>query len=503
MQRDPDWAGAMLPRATIEHARYSQSRRFVVRSMRLRASTFVALLIVALLLAPWPTASAQGQDGGAGSLVDLTLDDAIRMALQNNRGLLDAQLSRAIQVFALEVAEDRYSPTASFSPVVRAEKERGEAADFAVETGLRVETGGQLTLRWTKPLAGRDDSSGTVSLGFSQPLLRGFGTDIDTASLRVARLSERIGALAFREAVAGVVISTIQAWRGLVRARRQLEIGEASMERARRQLETNRALIEAGQMAAREILQSEADVAERELGLVETRNGVTSANFGLIDILDIDSATEVRPVETTAARRPVLSLAEAIETALRHSPRYARALLDKEIADIDLEVAENDQLWDLSLDADVSRGTGGGGQSTDYSAGLRLTVPLWDRRPELGLRSARAGVTQAERGLVELHQTMDIAVRQAVHDVEVGLRQIELARQALALAEEKMEIERSKLQQGLSSTYQLIQFEEDLVRAQNAELDALVNYENALTALDRTLGTTLETWGITVEQIGQ
>ncbi len=483
--------------------RRSQSWRIAVSSEWLRLPAFTLLLLVPLLLASWSPASGQGRDGGDAARLELTLDDAIRLALQNNRSLLDAQLARTIQAFALEVAEDRYRPTASFSPTVRAAREMDETAEFTAETGLRIQTGGQFELRWSKPLAGRDDASDSVSLVFSQPLLKGLGAGVDTASLRVARLGERVGELAFREAIAGVVVSTIQAWRGLVRARRQLEIGEASMERARKQLETNRVLIEAGQMAAREILQSEADVAERELGLVETRNGVTSANFQLIGILDIDSAAVVRPVETPAAGRPVLSLAEALETALRHSPRFARALLDKEIADIELEVAENNRLWDLSLVADVSRSTDGAGQGTDYSAGLRLTVPLWERGPELAFRSARAGVTQAERGVEELRQAMDIEVRRAVHDVEVGRRQIELARQALALEEEKIEIERSKLQQGLSSTFQLIRFEEDLVRAQNAEVDALVDYENALTALDRTLGTTLETWGITVEQIGR
>ena len=53
-------------------------------------------------------------------------------------------------------------------------------------------------------------------------------------------------------------------------------------------------------MAAREILQSEAGVAERELALVETRNAVVAANFSLIDILDIESATEIRPGEDGA-----------------------------------------------------------------------------------------------------------------------------------------------------------------------------------------------------------
>ena len=478
-----------------------RSARAAICPPRHRAPAFVLLLIAPLLLASWSLATGQAQEGGDGAALELTLDEAIRLALQNNRDLLDARLARTLQEFALDVAEDRYRPTAAFSPVVRAAKERDTTAELVAETGLRVETGGQFSLRFSEPVAGPDGADGTVSLSFSQPLLRGFGVDIDTAPLRIARLGDRIGVLAFRETIASVVVSTINAWRSLVRARRQLEIGEASLARARQQLETNRTLIEAGQMAAREILQSEADVADRELALVQTRNSVTTANFGLIGILDIDSATVVRPVEVPGAPRPVLSLDEAIETALGHSPGHARALLSREIAEIDLEVAEDDQRWDLSLDADVSRSTDAG--QTDYAAGLRLTIPLWDRGPELGLRSAQAEVTQAERGLVELRQSMDIRVRQAVHDVEVGLRQIELARQALRLAEEKLAIERSKLQQGLSSIFQLARFEDDLVRAQNAEVDALVDYENALTALDQTLGTTLETWGITVEQVGR
>ena len=435
--------------------------------------------------------------------VVLTLNDAIRLALKNNRDLLEARLARTIQEFALDVAGDRYRPTASIGPSTQVRSDRDATADASMETRLRVPTGGQFMVRWTEPLAGEEDTSGTVSIAFSQPLLRGFGVGVDTAPLEVARLRDRFDALVFREAIADTVVSTIRAWRDLARARRQLDIGEASLARARAQRELSRTLIEAGQTAAREILQSDANVADRELGLVQLRDAVASANFELIDILDIDTATVVSPRETPVARRPVPSLEEAIETALSHWPGHVRALLEKEIAEIDLEVADNDRLWDLSLDAEASRDSVGGGGRTDYSVGMRLKIPLGDRSPELRRAGARAAVKQAQWRLAEARQSMGIAVRQAVRDVEIGLRRIELARAALALAEEKLAIERSKLQQGLSSTFQLNRFEEDLVRAENAEVDAVVGYENAVTALDRTLGTTLRTWGIEVEKVGR
>ena len=468
-----------------------------------RSALIALLLLVPLLLAPLSPAAGQGADGDAAPHLELTLDETIGLALQNNRSLLDARLARTLQAFALDVAGDRYRPTASIGPTARAQGERAAEADVAVEAGLRVPTGGRFTLRWSRPLAGEAgiDSSGTYSLGFTQPLLKGFGVAIDTAPLRIARLSEEINELAFRQAIADVVVSTIRSWRALVRARRQLQISEASLARAREQAEVNRKLIEAGQMAAREILQSEADIAERELGLERTRNAVTVANFVLIDILDLDTATVIRPVERPTGRRPAPDLEESIETALSHSPGYARAVLEKEIAAIDLDVAENDMLWDLSLETEVSRGVDAG--RSEYAAGLRLTVPLWDRSPELGLTKARGDVQRAERGVAEQRQSIGIAVRQSVNDVLAGQRRTELARRARALAEEKLEIERSKLGLGLSSTFQLTRFEDDLVRTQNAEVDAVVDYENALTALNQTLGTTLETWDIRVELVGR
>ena len=468
-----------------------------------RAVIIPFLLAIPVLLAACPSTFGQAADSFGGRPLALTLDDAVRLALQNNRSLIDARLARTFQEFALDVAGDRYRPALTIGPSTQAQKEYDWKAEVDVETRLRIRTGGQFTLRWVKPIAGQDDMSDTVTLSFSQPLLKGFGASVDTAPLRSARLTDEVNMLAFREAIASVVTSTIRAWRGLVRARRQLEIGVSSLKRARRQLEINRTLIEAGRMAAREILQTKANIADRELSLVQSRNHVTAANFQLIDLLDIDSATEVRPLETPTTRQSVYPLEEAIDMALRHSHARARALLDKEIATIELEVAENQTLWDLSLDAEGSRVRGRTGDTTDYAARAWLTIALWNRSPELGLMRARVRARQAERNLAEVRQAMDIGVRQAVYDVEVGRRRIELAREARALAEEKLEIERSKLREGLSSTFQLGRFEEDLVRAQNAEVDALIDYENALTALDRTLGTTLETWDIGVEQVGR
>ena len=473
----------------------------VERSALLRA------LCVALACA-WLAAGAglAAADDGPGRLA-LTLEEAIRLALDGSRSAVAAWLGREEQRLALEAAEERYEPTASIDASAGVAKEDPWEAEVSLGPSLRVPTGGSFRLSWSKPVAGEGDRSDRTTLSFSQPLLRGFSTEIDTAPLVKARMNKRINVRAFRDRIGGIVTSVIGAYRGVLRAARQVAIAREALERARTQLATNRLLIEAGRMAPRDVVQSEAEVANKEYALIDSENRLETANAGLINILDLEEGVRVELSEEAAFQPVRPDLEQSLETAFALRTDHLRADLGVEIAHLDLRLAEDAQLWDLSLDLEASRrqrsGVGGDSHETDYSGRLNLTVPLWDPGPGRALVSARNDVRRAEMDLAETRQAIRIDVRRAVRDVEVGLRQIDLAREALELAGEKLDIERRKLQEGLSSTFQLGRFEDDLVRAQNREVDAVVGYRNALTSLDRTLGTTLETWGIRIEQVAR
>jgi len=167
--------------------------------------------------------------------------------------------------------------------------------------------------------------------------LKGFGPDIDTAPVRRARLEEEIHVLALRETVAGVITS----------------------------------LIRAGRMAAREIVQTEAEVANRELALIESENNLQSANAALIDILDIDGVSRVLPSNRLAMKPVHPDPERSFQTALARRPDHLKALLSLETAKIGLRQAKNDLFWDLSLNAAVR-----GGSRADRSVGVTLTIPF-------------------------------------------------------------------------------------------------------------------------------
>ena len=209
----------------------------------------------------------------------------------------------------------------------------------------------------------------------------------------------------------------------------------------------------------------------------------------------------IKPQEEPSIEAERPDLEESLETTFAHRTDWLRAEIGLELARMGLRSAENNLLPDLSLSAGASHRSGR--DRTDWRGGLNLTVPLQDDEPRRELTRARNSVHRAEMALAERRQSIRIQERRVVHDVAVALRQIDLSRQARDLAERKLDVERRKLQQGLSSAFQIGRFEDDLVAAQRRELDAVVRYRDSLTGLDRTLGTTLDRWGIVVEQVGR
>ena len=483
--------GLLFPMRAHEKPRFMQNGRG-----KILGPFFLALLCTS----PYTPAFGSGYSGVAASAAELTLAEAIRLALQNNRTLAGARLRREVQKFSLEVAEDEYRPKASIDASADVYDDGREMAGVSPQVNLDIPTGGQFTLKWSKPLAGEGDRHGRWMLGFSQPLLKGAGLDIDMAPLRISRINEKINILSFRDTVVGVVESVIRAYRTVIRANREIQISRDALKRAKEQLEINRMLIRAGRMAKNEIIQTEAEVADRELGLVQSENGLIAANSELVNLLDMEGISRIEPTETLTIKKVQPDLEESMEIALQSRRDYLRALLVLETAKMDLRVAEDDLLWDLTLDAGLDRDSSRTGKKNDYNVGLQLNIPLWRRPLRFSVARARNALRQAKIDLAESRQAIEIEVQQAAQDVLLGFRQTELARKSRNLAQQKLDVERNKLNEGLTSTFRLTSIEDDLVQAENAELNASLSYLAALTTFDRVLGITLERWGIEVER---
>jgi outer membrane protein TolC len=96
----------------------------------------------------------------------------------------------------------------------------------------------------------------------------------------------------------------------------------------------------------------------------------------------------------------------------------------------------------------------------------------------------------------KLEQAVRLEVRTAIRQVETNRQLVETNAIATKLQEQALEDEKKRYEVGVSTSYRVLEFEEDLARARSNELRALVDHRKALISLDRAEGTILERYNI-------
>lgn len=492
------------------HARPDPPRPVAVQG-RLRAAGALAIafwLTVgggALAQAPPPPTPA-----ATGPRLSISLADAVFIGLRDNRTVRSAYIARAAEKFDLLVARARFQPAGELAASTAATGQ-GDAdsrvTTLAPSAYWLVPTGAEFRFGWSRQserVAGASLSTETTTLSVTQPLLRGGGLAVNAAPVRIAELQERINQQRLRATLGDMVTTIITAYRGLMQAQEQLAIADAALERSRTQLRTNQALIDAGRMAAADLLQTEADIANQEVALLQARQSRNTARLALLNLLGMDLHTDIVATDSLSAEHLSIDLEAAIATALAGRPDYLSQRQALEQARQDLIVARNDRLWSLSLTGSLQRQDQSGAVAPSPSdptatVGLALRIPLGDHSFEQREIHARTAVRTQELQLEDARQRIEAQVRDAAQGVELSWRRLEAARLARDLAARALDMEREKLKAGRASNFELLTFETNLRLAETQALTAAIGYLNALTSLDQQLGATLDTWKINLD----
>jgi len=468
--------------------------------------------------APAPGATAQKIPP-----IEMTLADAIAVALRSNRDVKTAYLNRVVQKFDLRVARDKFNPDINFtaSPEYSSSATRTfpggtetENTDLSLNSTLtatkKIETGGNFTFtwnrgdQWPRTNTGPNNRSdvNTWKIGFSQPLLKGTGIDVNTASVTLAEFNEQSNLLGLRDSISHIVNSTIGAFRSYAQSARKLDIIKASLQRAKELLEINKFYISVGRMAANEIIQTESDVANQEFSYESALNSLDNARLNLLKVLDLSKSTMITPKEEKEPAAVHPDFSTCLGVAFKNRKDFLDSKMNLEKAKINLTLAENNMLWDLNFNGsyaitDSNQRIGFDSDTDRWGVGLSLNIPIYgELTRKQGLVSSQTSLKQTQLQLEEITENITIEVKDAIREVETKLKQVGMAKRARELSEKKLEVEREKLKVGRTTNFQLVSFQNQLVEAQNAELDANIAFLDALTSLDTILGTTLDTWRI-------
>ncbi len=449
----------------------------------------------------------------------MTLAEAVTLALRHNRTVKTAYLDRLLERFDLKTAQDKFFPDfILFSSA--SQEDRGGASVHSTKVGgealLKVPTGGAFSLTWSQPVHSSendqwfDDLGHNIALSFKQPLLKGGGIRVNRADQVLAEHKEESNLLRLKDILMDTITQVVYAYRRFLLAQRGLEINRLSFERSQELLEKNRILIEEGRKAKVDIIETEASVASQKLNFMISQNEVDTKRLDLLKLLDIDRHILIEPTESIEVEPVELEQETLLQIALQNRLEYQQALVRVEMAQTNLLVAENKQLWQLDLEAQynltdsssypVDTGAESDGAG-DYKLAMKLAIPFGDESKDLELLAAKVAYRKAELSLQELRENIAISVQDRYRNISMKWQQIELSQKARELAQKQLEVELEKFKNEKSSNFQVLGSQDKLIKAEHDENKTKVDYLDALTSLDEFLGTTLEHWGIDLEEV--
>lgn len=467
-----------------------------------------------------------------------TLTDVVALALAHSRTLENAYLDRQGQQYDLTVARARFYPQFSLSTSLQTGQERmqhvqqgtselrADGLTYGAAVTNLLPTGARLRLAWNGDgnlqvvdvaPPGQPEAVHSRTVGYlqgaevqvEQPLLRGAGWRVTRAPLRAAVLQDDLSQQQLRTTAAQTITAVILSYRALILARDQLTIAQSALDRARRTYELNERLVATGRMAQIDLVQSETEVANRELTLAMAHNEHEAAQLQLLALLDLDRDVALNPTDSLVAEPRALEVDALIETAFANRPDYRQARTALDLTRQNRTLARNEVLPEVNLFAartlayqdDLFNRSFGFGEAPfseerGWRAGVNLRYTFGDRARRRHLAQSSLALQIAHNNLRDLEEAIRLEVRDRVRDAQLRLQQVDLARRARMLSEQKLEVEEAKLAIGRSSNFQVLTFQNDLITARVHEITAVAAYLNALTLLDQALGVTLQRWNV-------
>jgi len=247
-------------------------------------------------------------------------------------------------------------------------------------------------------------------------------------------------------------------------------------------------------------------------------------------ILRNKSASEwsnrLKPTDEPSLDPTPINLKDVLDEAFANRPELSRLRVQQDINKIDKQFFKNQTLPRVDLQATVfSYGlagsrlptatgspsaslVGGYGQTLrnlgsvktgTLSIGATIQFPLHNTTAKANLATSRIQGEQLVATIQSQEQAVEADVRNAVQAVETTQRQVNTARAATKSAEIQLAGEMKRYQAGMSTTFLIFQFEDQLVTARTAELRAEANYNQALANLQRATSTTLSANRVTVD----
>ena len=503
-------------------------------------------------------APASGGGTDARPTVALTLDDAVKLALERNLDIAVQRLNPATFDYSIANLRASYRPalTSQLSHVANTNPSTqtisGAAAGTGIEQGVTTYNGGiTQNIRWGGGsfLAQLNNNKQTTTsltalfnpafntnwaAQYTQPLLRNFKIDNTRQQLAITRLNQDISEIQLQASIINIVSNVRNAYWDLLFATQSVDVAKRSVELAERLVRDNQTRVEIGTMAPIDVVQAQSQSATQRQNLAVAEGTRRTNELSLKRLIvagtqDPNWNAAIVPADQPEFAPQPIDIAAAVKRALENRTDLQQARKNLQVNDTTLKYLNNQTLPQADLVARygligqggtqyITSGTGinrvvtgelpgGYGDAISslfnrnyptWTMQLNVTYPIGTSAADATVARARVQVNQVEAQLKQIELQIATDVTNAATNVQNGIERVEAAQAARAFSQRTLEAEQSKFEVGMSTNYFVVQAQRDLATAQNNELQAVLAYRKALVELERLQQTSLSTSNITI-----
>jgi HAE1 family hydrophobic/amphiphilic exporter-1 len=475
----------------------------------------------------------------------LTVEEAVRLALENNLGIRLARFAPQVEELTLVAAQTAWTPRLT-------NQLQGTGTDSPNNTFLSGNTGNKTTNRrflntfglqkqlshggtykvgWDGSRLTTNNSFTTftpqlqssLSLSFDQPLARGFSIDTVRQQVQASLKNREIADVQVRETVASTMRAVRNAYWNLAYAHASLGVQQQSLELAQESLRNTRARVNIGTTPPIDIVEAEAEVAQREEAVIVAEAQIETAEDQLRSLVFDPSAPDFWTMHIEAVDLPpfqpiAVDPDTAVRSALEKRTDLQQTAKSIEVNDINIRFFRNQSLPDVTASVNYGlsglggtqlvRGPGPFGPGTGvvigetqrsfgnvlgdifqntfpaWTASLNVSYPLGRSEGEANLAKARLQNAQQQARLRNQQLQASTQVREAARQVVTNQKRVESTRASRALAERRLEAEQRKRAAGTSTNFVVFQTQRDLAVARNNELKAILDFNQSVVDLE-------------------
>lgn len=501
------------------------------------------------------------------NVLALSMNDAIRRALQNNNDIEVARDDVLVAEQRLRALYGVYDPVFSVTPsfdqrispvtsIFAGGTSSGTVSNKTLTVSPAISkifsTGGgsySLTFNNTKTTTSATSStlnpfySSNLELSYTQPLLRNRSIDANRHSIRIQKKLVAQTDSDFRNRTITIISQVQAAYWNLVFALRNQQNQLDSLNLSRQNMRNIEAQISAGAKAPLDRAQVLTDIATRESALFLAAQSVSTAENSLKQLMLKDPqssewSAQITPTDVPAFDLTPIDLKAALDDAHKNRPELARLNLQKEINGLDLQYYKNQTKPQIDLTGAVTTtglaGTvtpaikacipdlttgktcpvvpanliGGYGQdlsnlagfsTREINVGVAISFPIHNRAAQANLAAARIQRDQLDASYRSQGQAIEMDVRNAAQAVDTAQRRVVASRLARESAEQQLAGEQKLYEVGRSTTFLLLQRQNELTTARTNELQAQTDYNKALADLQRATSATLRINNVVVD----